>query len=155
MRGRRDEDDALELLQEQRTRLASRLRPSWSYLALVILGWAVAFSMPIASRHLAGGGVATGLLSIGAFLAAEHALGAASGVRVGIDTWRFPSGRGWTVATVAVILAADAAETALLHLGHLAAATAVAVLATAAGTICWLGHLRGIRSDLAAGRTTT
>jgi hypothetical protein len=43
-------------------------------------------------------------------------------------------------------------ESILLEHGLLAAAIVVGVLATLAGTVCWLGHLRGIRRDLETGR---
>ena len=39
----------------------------------------------------------------------------------------------------------------MLDRGLLAAAIVVGVLATLAGTVCWLGHLRGIRRDLETG----
>jgi hypothetical protein len=51
-----------------------------------------------------------------------------------------------------VLLAASAVETLLLEHGLLAAAIVIGVLATLAGTGCWLGHLRGIRRDLETGR---
>ena len=50
-----------------------------------------------------------------------------------------------------VIFAASWAESIVLEHGLLAAAIVVGVLATLAGTGCWLGHLRGIRRDLETG----
>ena len=61
-------------------------------------------------------------------------------------------GRAWTIALVVVIFAASIVESLLLEHGLLAAAIVVGVLATMAGTGCWLGHLRGIRRDLETGR---
>ena len=49
------------------------------------------------------------------------------------------------------IFAASGVEGLLLDRGLLAAAIVVGVLATLAGTGCWLGHLRGIRRDLETG----
>jgi hypothetical protein len=49
-------------------------------------------------------------------------------------------------------LAASVAEGLLLEHGLLASAIVVGVVATLAGTFCWLGRLRAIRRDLAAGR---
>ena len=86
------------------------------------------------------------------FLLLQHALARVSGVDVGIVTWQYPSGRAWTIAMVVVIFAADGLEGLLLEHGMLAAAIVVGVLATLAGTVCWLGHLRGIRRDLETGR---
>jgi hypothetical protein len=53
---------------------------------------------------------------------------------------------------IGIIIAASAVESLLLKHGLLAAAIVAGVLATLAGTGCWLGHLRGIRRDLETGR---
>jgi len=92
------------------------------------------------------------LLVIVVFLLLQYALARVSGVDVGIRTWRYPSGRAWTIAIVVIIFAASGVEGLLLEHGLLAAAIVVGVLATLAGTVCWLGHLRGIRRDLETGR---
>ena len=75
-----------------------------------------------------------------------------SALLAGIRTWQYPSGRAWTIALVVVIFAASWVESLLFEHGMLAAAIVVGVLATVAGTACWLGHLRGIRRDLETGR---
>jgi uncharacterized membrane protein len=142
----------LELLRAQRAQLASRLKTPWWYVAAVAFGWAVAFAMPIGSRYLTGASIGGSLLFIVVFLLAQYALARVSGVNVGIRTWQYPSGRPWTIAIVAIIFAASMVESLLLERGLLAAAIAVGVLATVAGTGCWLGHLRGIRRDLETGR---
>ena len=104
----------LELLHAQRARLASRLRtPRW-YVVATTLAWAVAFAMPIGSRYLTGAGIGSALLAIVVFLLAQHALARASGLDLGIATWKYPSGRAWTVAIVVIILSADAVEVSLL-----------------------------------------
>ena len=108
--------------------------------------------MPIGSHYLTGAGIGGSLLVIVVFLLLQHALARVSGVDVGIRTWQYPSGRAWTVAIVVIIFAASAAEGLLLEHGLLAVAIVVGVLATLAGTVCWLGHLRGIRRDLETGR---
>lgn len=143
---------ALELLHAQRVRLASRLTAPWWYLAASAFAWAVAFAMPIGAHYLIGAGAWCALLAIAVILLAQHALTRASGVDVGFRTWQYPSGRGWTIALVVLIFAACGLETFLLDRGLLAAAIVVGVLATAAGTGCRQGHLRGIRRDLATGR---
>jgi len=112
----------------------------------------VAFAMPIGSRYLTGASIVRSMLVIVVFLLAQYALARVSGVDVGIRTWQYPSGRAWTIALVVVIFAASIAESLLLEHGLLAAAIVVGVLATVAGTGCWLGHLRGIRRDLETGR---
>ena len=66
--------------------------------------------------------------------------------------YQYPSGRAWFIAMIVIIISASAAETPLLKHGLLAAAIAVGVLATLAGTGCWQGHLRGIRRDLETAR---
>ena len=142
----------LELLRAQRAQLASRLKTPWWYVAGMAFAWAVAFAMPIGSHYLTGAGIGGILLVIVVFLLLQHALARVSGVDVGIRTWQYPSGRAWSIALAVVILAASAAEGLLLEHGLLAAAIVVGVLATVAGTVCWLGHLRGIRRDLEAGR---
>ena len=108
--------------------------------------------MPIGSHYLTGAGIGGSLLVIVVFLLLQHALARVSGVDVGIRTWQYPSGRAWTIAIVVVIFAASWAESIVLEHGLLAAAIVVGVLATLAGTGCWLGHLRGIRRDLETGR---
>jgi len=128
----------LELLRAQRAQLASRLKTPWWYVAGTAFAWAVAFAMPIGSHYLTGAGIGGSLLVIVVFLLLQHALARVSGVDVGIRTWQYPSGRAWTIAIV-------------LEHGLLAAAIVVGVLATLAGTGCWLGHLRGIRRDLETG----
>ncbi len=142
----------LELLHAQRARLASRLRtPRW-YVVATTLAWAVAFAMPIGSRYLTGAGIGSALLAIVVFLLAQHALARASGLDLGIATWKYPSGRAWTVAIVVIILSADAVEVSLLDHRLLAAAIVVGGLATPAASGGWQGHLRGIRHDLESGR---
>jgi hypothetical protein len=145
----------LELLQAQRARLASRLRTPWWYVAATTLAWAVAFAMPIGSHYLTGAGIGGALLAIAVFLLAQQALARASGVDLGLVTWKYPSGRAWTIATVLVIFAADGVEAPLLDHGLLPAAIVVGALATLAGTACWHGHLQGLRRDLEAGRAAT
>jgi len=143
----------LELLRAQRAQLASRLKTPWWYVAGIAFAWAVAFAMPIGSHYLTGAGIGGLLLAIVVFYLLQLALARVSGVDVGIRTWQYPSGRAWTIAMVVIIFAASGVETLLLEHGLLAAAIVLGVLATLAGTGCWLGHLRGIRRDLAAGRT--
>ena len=142
----------LELLRAQRAQLARRLKTPWWYVAGTAFAWAVAFAMPIGSHYLTGAGIGGALLAIVVFLLLQHALARVSGVDVGIRTWQYPSGRAWTIAIVVVIFAASWLESILLEHGLLAAAIVVGVLATLAGTVCWLGHLRGIRRDLETGR---
>jgi uncharacterized membrane protein len=142
----------LELLRAQRAQLASRLKTPWWYVAGTAFAWAVAFAMPIGSHYLTGASIGGSLLVIVVLLLLQYALARVSGVDVGIRTWQYPSGRAWTIALVAVIFAASGLEGFLLDRGLLAAAIVVGVLATVAGTACWLGHLRGIRRDLETGR---
>ena len=141
----------LELLRAQRAQRASRLKTPWWYVAGTAFAWAVAFAMPIGSHYLTGAAIGGSLLVIVVFLLLQHALARVSGVDVGIRTWQYPSGRARTIAIVVVIFAADGLEGLLLEHGMLAAAIVVGVLATLAGTGCWLGHLRGIRRDLETG----
>jgi hypothetical protein len=142
----------LELLRAQRARLASRLKTPWWYVAGVAFAWAVAFAATIGSRYLIGAGIGGALLFIVVALLLQYALARVGGVDVGIRTWQYPSGRPGTAAMVVVIFAADGVEGLLLEYGLLAAAIVVGALATVAGTVCWLGHLRGIRRDLETGR---
>jgi uncharacterized membrane protein len=142
----------LKLLRAQRAQLASRLKTPWWYVTAMAFGWAVAFALPIGSRYLTGAYLWGCLLVIVVFVLAQLALARVSGVDVGIRTWQYPSGRAWTIALVVVIFAADGVEGLLLDRGLLAAAIVAGVLATLAGTVCWLGHLRGIRRDLETGR---
>lgn len=142
----------LELLRAQRAQLASRLKTPWWYVAGITAAWAVAFAMPIGAQYLVAAGAWCLLLAIAVFLLLQYALARVSGVDVGIRTWQYPSGRAWTIAMVVVIIAASVAERLLLDHGLLAAAIVAGVLATLAGTGCWLGHLRGIRRDLETGR---
>jgi hypothetical protein len=142
----------LELLRAQRAQLASRLKAPWWYVAGTAFAWAVAFATLIVSHYLVGAGIGGTLLAVVVLFLLQYALARVSGVDVGIQTWQYPSGRPWTIALVVVIFAASAVEGLLLDRGLLVAAIVVCVVATLAGTGCWLGHLRGIRRDLAAGR---
>jgi len=142
----------LELLRAQRAQLASRLKTPWWYVAGMAFAWAVAFAMPIGAHYLTGAGIGGALLVIMVVCLLQYALARVSGVDVGIQTWQYPSGRAWSIALAVVIFAASAAEGLLVEHGLLAAAIVVGVLATLAGTFCWLGRLRAIRRDLAAGR---
>jgi hypothetical protein len=142
----------LELLRAQRAQLASRLKTPWWYVAGTAVAFAVAFAVPIGSRYLTGVYLWGCLLAIVVFFLLQYALARVSGVDVGVRTSQYPSGRAWTVAMVVVIFAASWVEGLLLQHGLLAAAIVVCVLATLAGTVCWLGHLRGIRRDLETGR---
>jgi uncharacterized membrane protein YidH (DUF202 family) len=143
----------LELLRAQRAQLASRLKTPWWYVAGMALAWAVAFAMPIGSHYyLTGAGIGGALLAGLVLFLLQYALARVSGVDVGMRTWQYPSCRAWTIAVVVVIFAASVVESVLLKHGLLAAAIMVGVLATVAGTVCWLGHLRGIRRDLETGR---
>jgi hypothetical protein len=142
----------LELLRAQRAQLASRLKTPWWCVAGMAFAWAVAFAMPLGAHYLTGAGIGGVLLVIVVIFPLQYALARVSGVDVGIRTWQYPSGRPRTIALVVVIFAASWVESLLLRHGLLAAAIVVGVLATVAGTVCWLGHLRGIRRDLETGR---
>ena len=142
----------LELLRAQRAQLASRLKTPWWYVAGMAFAWAVAFAMPIGAHYLTGAGIGGALLVIAVVTLLQYALARVSGVDVGMQTWHYPSGRAWTIALAVLIFAASVAEGLLLEHGLLAAAIVVGVLATLTATFCWLGRLRGIRRDLAAGR---
>jgi hypothetical protein len=152
MRGDMENVAGLELLRGQRAQLASRLKTPWWYVAATAFAWAVAFAMPIGSHYLIGAGAWCALLAIVVFFLAPHSLALVSGVDVGTRTWKYPSGRAWTIAMIVVIFAASGVETLLLDHGLLAAAIVVSLLATLAGTGCSQGHLRGIRWDLETGR---
>lgn len=142
----------LVLLRAQRAQLASRLKTPLWYVAGMTFVWVVAFAMPIGSHYLTGVGIGGILLIMVVIFALQYALARVSGVDLGIWTWQYPSGRAWTVALVVVIFGASWVESLLLEHGLLAVAIVVGVLATVAGTVCWLGHLRGIRRDLETGR---
>ena len=142
----------LELLRAQRAQLASRLKTPWWYVVGIAFAWAVAFAIPIGGRYLTGAGFGATVLAIVAFILLQLALARASGVDVGRRTWRYPSGRAWTIAMIVTIVAASVAERLLLDRGLVAATIVVGVLATVAGTSCWLAILQGIRRDVEAGR---
>jgi hypothetical protein len=152
MRGDTENVAELELLRAQRAQLASRLKTPWWYVAGMACAWAVAFAMPIGAHYLTGAGPGGALLVIVVVYLLQYGLARVSGVDVGIQTWQYPSGRAWSIALAVVILAASVAEGLLLEHGLLASAIVVGVVATLAGTFCWLGRLRAIRRDLAAGR---
>jgi hypothetical protein len=142
----------LELLRAQRAQLASRLKTPWWYVAGLAFALAVACAAPIGSRYLIGAGLWCSLLAIVVFCLLQYALARVSGVNVGTRTLQYPSGRAWFIAMIVVLVANSGVETLLLDRGLLAAAIVVGVLATLAGTGCWLAHLRGIRRDLETGR---
>jgi len=142
----------LELLRAQRAQLASRLKAPWWYVAGIAFAWAVAFAIPIGAHYITGAGIAGTLLAIVVFVLLQLALARVSGVDVGRRTWHYPSGRGWTIAMVVIILAGSWVERLLLDRGLIAATIVAGVLATVAGTGCWLAILRAIRRDLETGR---
>lgn len=145
----------LELLRAQRAQLAGRLKAPWWYVAGSAVVLAVAFAMPIGSHYVTDAGIGGVLLAVLVCFVLQCALTRVSGVDVGMQTWRYPSGRAWTIAMIMLIFGASAAETTLLDRGLLAAAILVGMLATLAGTGFWQGHLRGIRQDLRTGRVPT
>ena len=142
----------LELLRAQRAQLASRLKTPWWYVAGSAVVMALAFATPIGAHYLTGAYLWGVLLAIVLILLLQYALARVSGLALGMRTSQYPSGRVWTIAWVVVIFAATWVEGVLLKHGLLAAAIVVGVLATLAGTVCWQGHLRGIRRDLETGR---
>jgi hypothetical protein len=142
----------LELLRVQRAQLASRLKAPWWYVAGSAVVMALAFAMPFGAHYLSGAYLWGVLLAIVLILLLQYALARVSGMALGMRTSQYPSSRVWTIALFVVIFTANWVEGLLLKHGLLAAAIVVGVLATLAGTGCWLGHLRGIRRDLEAGR---
>ena len=140
----------LELLRAQRARLASRLKAPWWYVAGSAVALAVGCAMPIGSHYVRGTGIWFGVLAIVMLLLLQHALVRVSGVALGTGTW--PSGRAWSIAIGAVILANSGVQTFLLDRGLLAAAIVVGLLAALVGTGCLQGNLRGIRRDLETGK---
>ena len=104
----------LELLHAQRARPASRLRTPWWYVVATTLAWVRCVRDADRIHYLTGTGIGSALLAIVVFLLAQHALARAGGVDLGIATWKYPSGRAWTVAIVMIILPADAVEASLL-----------------------------------------
>ncbi|NUP53841.1 MAG: hypothetical protein HOW97_41945 [Catenulispora sp.] len=144
-------ENVTELLRAQRARLAGRLRAPWWYVAGSVAVMALAFAMPIGAHYLVGGAIWCVLLSIAAFLLLHYAMSRASGVDVGLQTWRFPSGRVWTLAMAAVILAATSGEALLLDHGLLGLAITVGAVAALTAAVCWQGHMRAVSRDLETG----
>jgi hypothetical protein len=144
---------ALELLRDQRSRLADRMRPPWWYLTGGAIVWALVFALPFASRYLAQG------FSLWPFLVAGSAVACllqwrfvrATGISVGIPDLTYRPGRPARIAMLVVSLAAIATEHFLIDRGLLVAAVVVAGLAVVAGVVSVQAALRGIRQALRAG----
>ncbi|MBO0803049.1 MAG: hypothetical protein J2P25_08245 [Nocardiopsaceae bacterium] len=142
----------LEMLRAQRAQLASHLKTPWWYVAAMAAGWAVVCATPIGTHYIPNVGAWGGVLAIMVFYLLQNALARVTGVALGTQTLRYPSGRAWGIAVIVVIVAASEAEALLVENGLLGAAIVVGVFATLAGTACWRGHLQGIRRDLETGR---
>jgi hypothetical protein len=146
---------ALELLREQRSRLADRMRPPWWYLTGAAIVWALAFAFPFGSRFGLPQGVRIWpILVAGVALACllQWGMTRATGIKAGYRDLRYPpAGRPARIAVFVVCLAAMGTETFLIDRGLLAAAIVVAALAVVAEMALLQAQLRGIRQELRAG----
>jgi hypothetical protein len=146
---------ALELLREQRSRLADRMRPPWWYLTGAAFVWALAFAFPFGSRFGLPQGVRiwpilVPVLAVACLL--QWGLTRTTGIRVGYRDLRYPpAGRPARIAVFVVCLAAMGTETFLIDRGLLAAAIVVAALGVVAEMALLQAQLRGIRQELRAG----
>jgi hypothetical protein len=148
---------ALELLREQRSRLADRMRAPWWYLAGGAVVWAVAFAGPISSRYLPRS-VPTWPVLVAALALAgllQWRMTRVTGISLGIPDLTYRPGRPVRITMLVVSVAAIMTEHVLIDHGLLAAAIVVAVLAMAAGVASIQAALRGIRKDLRAGGGAT
>lgn len=147
---------ALEQLRVQRSRLADRMRPPWSYLTGAAFVWALTFALPFTSRYLPRGfslwPFAVAGLAVACLL--QWRLVRTTGISVGIPDLTYRPGRPARIAILVVSLAAIMTEHFLIDRSLLVAAIVVAALAVVAGVVAVQAALRGIREDLRAGGGT-
>jgi hypothetical protein len=144
--------EALELLREQRSRLADRLRPPWWYLAGIALMYALLFAFPFASRFLGIGIWPFFAPALVVAVPLQWGWTRATGIKTGFRNLSYPGpGRPARYAVVVVSLGAIMSEHFLIDRGLTAAAIVVAALAVAAELALQQALLRGIRQELRHG----
>ena len=146
---------ALELLREQRSRLADRMRPPWWYLTGAAIMWALAFASPFGSRFGLPQGIRNWPILVPILVLAcllQWGLTRTTGLRVGYrDLGSPPAGRPGRIMVFVVCLAALVSERFLIDRGLVVAAIVVAALAVAAEMALLQAQLRGIRQELRGG----
>lgn len=158
---------ALELLRVQRSRLADRMRPPWWYLPGTAIVWALFFAGPFSSRSFSSPTAVSTWAIVVPVLAVcfllQWGLDRATGMKVGPRPGRvlrdglfyYRPGRPVAIVMFVVSLVAMMTETSLIRHGLLAAAIAVAALATAAEVALQQARLRVIRQNLRDGGGAT
>jgi hypothetical protein len=141
--------EPLELLREQRSRLADRMRPTWWYLTGVAVMYALVFAFPFASRFLGTSIWPFFVAALVVCVPLQWGWTRATGIKMGFRdlSYRGP-GRPARYAVVLVCLGAITAEHFLIDRGLIAAAIAVAALAVAAEVTLQQALLRGVRQEL-------
>jgi hypothetical protein len=145
-------DPALELLREQRGRLAERLRPPWWYLAGIAVMYALVFTFPFTQRYL--GLNIWPILVAGLVVAVPLQWGwtRVTGMKMGFrNLSHTDAGRPVRIALVVVSLGTVMIVHFLLDSGLIAVAVAVVALAVAAEVALQQDALRLLRQELRGG----
>lgn len=143
--------DAARRLQEQRARLADRVRAPWWYLLGFAAVMALVCAVPFATHYLQWSSGGSAVLAIVVFGLLQLGFARATGVSIGTRTLRYPSGRLAGIVLMVVVVAAIVAEPLLLDSSQGGIAVVVGIVAVAAAVVCWQAHLHGIRHDLRTG----
>jgi hypothetical protein len=153
----------LELLREQRGRLADRMRPPWWYLPGVAIVWALYFAGPFTSRSFPSPtSASTWAIVVPIFAVCcllQWGMTRATGIKAGPRPLRilrdglfyFRPSRPAGIAIFLVSVAGLGIEGSLIRHGLLAAAIVVAALAVAAEVTAQMSVLRAIRQYIRGG----
>ncbi|WP_405991991.1 hypothetical protein [Streptomyces sp. NBC_00986] len=147
----------LDLLQQQRTALAQRLRLPWWYLAATAALMAVLLGLPfLQPRYVSDdAGQATSLVLILIQFGLSRLLENTTGVKYRSRNMYYPSARPVMWVTCAVAAASVAGEGVLLRSGDTVLAVTVVVVTVAAlvGILLWQNA--AIRHDIRQGRAVS
>jgi hypothetical protein len=144
---------ALELLREQRGRLADRVRLPWWGQSGIAIMYALVFAFPLKTRYLPQVRTWPILIAVVAVVCLlQWSVTRATGIKVGFRNLRFPKrGRRLRIAVFVVCLAALDIEHYLIDRGLIAAKVAVAAVALVAELALQQAVMRDFRQELRDG----
>jgi hypothetical protein len=143
----------LDLLRDQRSRLADRIKAPWWYLAGIAFLWALVFAGPFGSRYLSPAYSTWPILVIGGVvvLVLHWRMTQVTGIKTGFRNLSYRPGRPAGITMLVVSLGGTGLEHYLIDTGLPAVAIVVAAFAVAAEVLAQLALLRAIRRDLRDG----
>jgi len=145
-------DPALELLREQRSVLADRMRAPWWYLTGVAFLYGLVFAVPFITRFSGVGIWPVALVVVAVGWPLQWGLTRVTGIKMRFRNLRYPAaGRPVRIAVAAVSIGTVMIEHYLIDSRLFAVAIVVGVLAVAAEVVLLQAVMRGIREELRVG----